>query len=111
MGRVGSLPSRVLESERDVAQDAEGARREQLKEFARVSGRLSALHGPHGDRLADRYQAMSEEARTLLADGFHEQLKELAFQVPDSPDWMNPKAIDYGLEVEPWQEEATKLHY
>ena len=30
--------------------------------------------------------------------------------MPGAPDWMNPKAIDNGLEVEPWQNEATELH-
>ena len=87
----------------------EGDRREQLKRFARVSAELSEMYSRHGDPGAASYLALSDEAHALLADGFqHEQLKALALRLPDAPDWMNPKAIDNGLEVEPWQREAAE---
>ena len=46
--------------------------------------------------------------RTHFWHGFqHEQLKELALRLPGAPDWMNPKAINNGLEVEPWHRKAA----
>jgi hypothetical protein len=120
MRRIGSLLSRVLGGERHVAREPgeqsyrsydEGDHRKQLKRFARVSAELSDMHSRNGDpAAAASYQARSDEAQTLLADGFqHEQLKELALRLPGAPDWMNPKAIDSGLEVEPWQRDAAEL--
>lgn len=72
---------------------------------------MSKLQSRNGGGEAVWYRDISNEAQRLLAEGFqHHQIRDLALQLPGAPDYMNPKAIDNGLEVEHWQRKATKLH-
>jgi hypothetical protein len=90
--------------------DDDGDRRKQLRKFAKLSSQLDELFERGGDPGAADYRRIADRARDLLASGFdHEQLKALAFSVPPSPDWTNPKAIDNGLAVEPWQIKAAGI--
>jgi hypothetical protein len=85
-------------------------RREQLLRCAGLGTELADLHARHDHPTAAAYRAMSDEAQALLDDGFDaDQLRRLARLLPGAPDWMNPKAIDSGLPVQPWQPDAADL--
>jgi hypothetical protein len=85
----------------------ESDRRRQLSDLAAVCDQL------HRDILTDLrrdFGVMASLARDLLARGFDQvDLTELSGQFPTLPDWMNPKALDAGLPLEPWQAGLTEL--
>lgn len=84
-------------------------RREQLRRCELLATELGDLHAHHGHP-AGGYRALADGARRLLEDGFaRDDLEALARRLPPAAGWMNPKAIDSGLPVEPWHREAAAL--
>lgn len=87
-------------------------RRAQLGQVVDVCTRMGELLARHGDPGAAQYRKLAAEAGRLLEHGFdRSELRALGEALPrgsTAPDWTNPKAIDSGLQVEPWQVEAAR---
>lgn len=115
MGRLGRILARLADGAglRDPSAprpyDARD-RLEQLRRCERLGAELADLFARH-DRPPAAYRDLADEARRLLAQGggSSEELRALARLLPPAPGWMNPKAIDSGLAVDPWQLDAAEV--
>ena len=87
-------------------------RREQLGQLAGLCSALAAALTSHGDSWqASMFAGRAELANRLLRAGWdREALTTLSAQFPAGPDWLNPKAVDFGAPREPWQDEVAALH-
>lgn len=86
-------------------------RRSQVERVRELSAQISATYRANGaTRLADQYEAMASAASLLLASSFDQSaLSNLSAMTPGRPDWLNPKAADFGALREPWQGEVAGL--
>jgi hypothetical protein len=86
-------------------------REAQLCDLELLCDRIADLLAEHGDTYnADLIGARADGARELQATGYSQsELNELAGGFPSGPDWLNPKALDYGAPRKPWQDEVARL--
>ena len=87
-------------------------RRQQLERLAGLSSAMSEALSLHGESWpASMFADRAELANRLLRAGWdREALTNLSAQFPACPDWLNPKAVDFGAPREPWQDEVAALH-
>jgi hypothetical protein len=83
-------------------------RQAQLAELEARCRRAASVCRPHDARRAQELEALAGAAAGLLEAG-HDQaaLTELAAGAPRPPGWTDPRALDAGLPLEPWQAEVA----
>ncbi|MDO8388935.1 MAG: hypothetical protein Q7V57_00475 [Actinomycetota bacterium] len=86
-------------------------RRSEVERVRELSTQLSAAYRTNGvGHLADQYEYMASVASALLASTSDQpMLNNLSAMTPGGPDWLNPKAADFGALREPWQDEVAVL--
>jgi hypothetical protein len=85
-------------------------RQEQLRRCALLGDELADAYARYGHSAAG-YRELADGARRLAEHGFAaDDLRDLARLLPPAAAWMNPKAVDAGLPVEPWQLDAADRH-
>lgn len=89
-------------------------REKQLAQFAKVNNQIAEVYDEQGDTWGARYhRQLATEAQRLLDEGFDRlALLALAANFPEDPDWLhpNPKAVDFGFEIEPWQKQLMNAY-
>jgi hypothetical protein len=77
----------------------------------RLSAQIADVYRSNGVTwIADHYEAMAAAAARLLESGFDQSaLSSLSAMAPGRPDWLNPKAVDFGMPREQWQDEIASL--
>jgi hypothetical protein len=87
-------------------------REARLCDLELLCDRIADLLAEHGDTYnAELIRARADRARELQARSYTQaKLNELAGAFPTGPDWLNPKALDYGEHRKPWQNEVARLH-
>lgn len=83
-------------------------RQAQLAELEARCRWVASVCRPHDARRAHELEALAEAAAGLLAAGFDQAaLTELATGAPRSPGWTDARALDAGLQLDPWQAEVA----
>lgn len=87
-------------------------RRRQLGELGDLCSSIAEALRTNGDtRSASAFEERTQLAQRCLASGWDQRsLNDIGARFPSGPDWLNPKAVDFGSPREPWQEEVAVLH-
>lgn len=90
--------------------DAE--RRRQLGGLAGLCSSIAQALREHGETWsASAFEERAQLAQHCRTSGWDQQsLNQVGARFPTGPDWLNPKAVDFGRPREPWQEEVADLH-
>jgi len=89
---------------------SEADRAEQLRRFGEGCAALAALYDEQDIDLARTYRSLNRVAASL-GHGVAPQgeLNALSAALPERPMWLHPKAADYQMPRQPWQDEVAEL--
>src|SRR5690242_452284 len=114
----GPADDSALRLSHDVGVTDKGARRysdderrQQLSQLARLCSTISEALRSHGEAWpASLFAERAERANRLLAEGWDRtSLTDVSAQFPAGPDWLNPKAVDFGAPRKSWQDDVAAL--
>ena len=83
----------------------------QLTDLAAAARQAGELFSENGSPEVGRdCQGLAETAEQLLRNGFgREDLRQLGQAHIGFPEWLHPKALDYGMSRQPWQDGAADV--
>ncbi|WP_156224779.1 hypothetical protein [Pseudactinotalea suaedae] len=89
-----------------------GDRHSQMLELATSCERMGRILAAHGDvHFAAMFRCRAQFAEELIRSGYvKSDLDALGGSLPSGPEWLNPKAVDFGGRREPWHAEVAELH-